>query len=79
MPVYSCPTCSYITEDKSRYNAHEITHMPKDFPCPNSKCPRSFRTRSRLQNHILNSHGDYPCEMCNATFGSSKILSNHKR
>ncbi|GFR58235.1 zinc finger protein 26 [Elysia marginata] len=76
-----CPVCGQMV---TNLNNHILTHKPLEemseadvWMC--DKCPRKFRTKSTLLNHIKTNHSETrsKCHLCSQSFKNYKGLYRH--
>ena len=77
--LLSCSQCSYITENKAKYNRHLDVHEDPKFAC--HLCDKKLREKSTLKKHIFLCHENkkiLTCDICAAVFEKSDQLKVHK-
>jgi len=77
--LWKCSKCSYFNKHRSEARCHEATHFPKSVPC--TMCPRMFRTKWNMLDH-LNTHTGampYKCKTCGMGFHNRSAFCKHRR
>lgn len=78
---YKCSLCSYAGLFPSELEMHMTGHIDhRPFKCP--KCPKTYRTKGVLSDHIQVQHAEDPwfqCDKCPQKFKGKKLLGIHQR
>jgi hypothetical protein len=76
---YDCKDCDKVFKTADGLFQHKRVHGKSLHKC--EKCPRAFRRRPYLLQHIRNKHDNLrvPCQDCGKTFKSCSGLHYHKR
>jgi uncharacterized C2H2 Zn-finger protein len=75
---YDCKDCDIVFNTSAGLYQHNLGHGKPLHQC--QKCPKAFRRRPYLLQHIRNIHEnlEYPCQDCDKVFKSSDTLYYHK-
>ncbi|XP_026324823.1 zinc finger protein 260-like [Hyposmocoma kahamanoa] len=77
---FQCNICSCTFTCKSTLWKHRKTHEPPKFHC--KLCPRSFRFKQVLRDHIANFHTKlmtHLCNYCDKAFATRRKMLKHER
>lgn len=74
MPVMRCSFCSFVTDNRRRYNDHVKMHQNiRDIPC--GQCGKLFVTKKTLRQHIIKVHQRAAAKAAGATSPTSASIA----
>ena len=76
--IYICDVCEKTFNDKLAFKRHIRVHDESRHKC--STCDKSFKSETKLQDHIDWYHSGikkYTCQFCEVSFGTVQQLSVH--
>ena len=78
--LYSCDKCSYVSASSTHLRDHlEAVHEGVIIRCPYEGCPKTFKFRSNIRQHVKHVHenNSIECTECDYTAKSKRALRVH--
>ena len=83
-----CEGCERLFGQKNKFERHKLTcgNKVKPFSCSEAGCPKAYRSKWMLDNHMKTVHPGvdqdpvtFTCEFCAKILGSKQALDLHRR